>query len=311
MHCSLIICTHNPRRDYLARTLDGLKAQTLEANQWELLVIDNASDNGFASEIDLSWHPRARVILEPTVGLTAARLRGINDSVSELLVFVDDDNVLAPDFLALAIQISERFPFLGAWGGQVIPEYESPPPSWFEPFKYYLTIRQFEGDHWSNLLHQQTTTPVGAGMCVRRQVAQEYARLVREDPIRLGLGRTGSQLYSGEDTDMAFTGCRLGFGTGQFHKLHLMHLIPSGRLTMNYVLRAAEAGEYSRIMLDFIHGRQPVPPTCGLAGKVRAFREWWRQTPPEREVAARARAGFRAACAEVERLQCGQKVQQL
>jgi glycosyltransferase involved in cell wall biosynthesis len=282
----------------------------MSLDQWELLLIDNASTPPLTKRVDLTWHPRARVILEQTVGLTAARLRGIQESISELLVFVDDDNVLGPDFLALALQISERFPFLGAWGGQVIPEYESPPPSWFEPFKYYLTIRQFEGDHWSNLLHQQTTTPVGAGMCVRRSIATEYARLVASDRIRKTLDRTGTCLFSGGDTDFAYTACGMGLGTGQFHKLKLLHLIPSGRLTMDYVLRAAEAGEYSRVMLDFIYGRMPAPAGRGLVGKVRALREWCRQTPRQREVAARARAGFRAACAEVERLQCAQKAQQ-
>ena len=42
---SVIICTHNPRLDYLRRTFDALKLQTLDRDQWELLLIDNASDN--------------------------------------------------------------------------------------------------------------------------------------------------------------------------------------------------------------------------------------------------------------------------
>ena len=34
----VIVCTHNPRLDYLRRTIGGLKRQTLSPEQWELLL---------------------------------------------------------------------------------------------------------------------------------------------------------------------------------------------------------------------------------------------------------------------------------
>jgi glycosyltransferase involved in cell wall biosynthesis len=39
MTATIIICTHNPRRDYLQRTLESLKAQTLSRDRWEFLLI--------------------------------------------------------------------------------------------------------------------------------------------------------------------------------------------------------------------------------------------------------------------------------
>ena len=99
MEISVIICTRNPREDYLRRTLDALKAQSLPKDQWELLVVDNASDAPLAGRFDLSWHPNARHVREEKVGLTHARLHGIAASQADLLVFVDDDNVLRPDYL--------------------------------------------------------------------------------------------------------------------------------------------------------------------------------------------------------------------
>src|SRR6266487_2314818 len=96
---SVIICTHNPRPDYLLRVLDALKAQTLPTEQFELLLIDNASTEPLASTWDLSWHPCSRIIRENDVGLTSARLRGIRESLASMLIFVDDDNVLAKDYL--------------------------------------------------------------------------------------------------------------------------------------------------------------------------------------------------------------------
>src|SRR5271170_3727335 len=105
MECSVIICTHNPRQDYLRLTLEGLEKQTLPKERWELLLIDNASKEPLAGKWDLSWHPNARHIREEELGLTPARLRGIKESKGGLLVFVDDDNVLEVNYLETALDI--------------------------------------------------------------------------------------------------------------------------------------------------------------------------------------------------------------
>ena len=42
---SVIICAHNPRPDSLRRVLDSLAAQTLSKERWELLIVDNASED--------------------------------------------------------------------------------------------------------------------------------------------------------------------------------------------------------------------------------------------------------------------------
>src|SRR5580658_7466146 len=109
---SVIICAHNPRRDYLSRALDALKAQSLPREQWELLLIDNASKEPLANSLDLSWHRGGRHVLEKELGLTPARLRGIREASGEVLVFVDDDNVLAPDYLDHALGIARSHPFV-------------------------------------------------------------------------------------------------------------------------------------------------------------------------------------------------------
>ena len=40
---SVIICTHNPRMDYIDKVLSALKSQSLSQQEWELLLVDNAS----------------------------------------------------------------------------------------------------------------------------------------------------------------------------------------------------------------------------------------------------------------------------
>jgi hypothetical protein len=43
VHASVVICTHNSRLIYLRRVLEALRSQTLPLEQWELLLIDNAT----------------------------------------------------------------------------------------------------------------------------------------------------------------------------------------------------------------------------------------------------------------------------
>jgi hypothetical protein len=252
MHLSVIICTHNPRKDYLTRTLDALKAQTLPKEQWELLLIDNASAEPLAGQRDLSWHPGARHIREETLGLTPARLRGIREAGAELLVFVDDDNVLAPDYLEQAVHIGHQRPYFGMWGGACLPEYETPPPDWAKPYMNYFALFRVPRTVWSNL-KSNATRPVGAGMCIRRQIAKEYASVVATDPLRLLLDRKGTQLTGCGDDDMAYVCVNMGFATARCSCLSLKHLIPASRFEINYMARMVEGTAYSSTILAAIH----------------------------------------------------------
>src|SRR5580704_2138676 len=165
---SVIICTHNPHPNYLARCATALQAQTLPRARWELIVIDNASAPDKAPRLDLSWHPAARLISEEKLGLTPARLRGMREARGDLLVFVDDDNVLDVDFLEAALLIAQDKPFLGSWSGQCRPEFEVPAAAWTRRYWGNLVIREFENDAWSNIPRISATMPCGAGLCVRK-----------------------------------------------------------------------------------------------------------------------------------------------
>lgn len=256
---SVIVCTHNPRRDYINKVLKNLKIQTLPLERWELLLVDNASDHLLSSEIDLSWHISSRYIREEELGLTSARIRGIKESTAETLVFVDDDNVLDSTYLEETLRISKDYPFIGAWGGQILPEFEAPPPDWLKPYEGYLGLREFNKDKWSNLLHQHETTPCGAGLCVRKVVADRYVEMLINNPQRQALDRKGKELSSCGDTDLAFTSCDIGLGTGLFKNLKLTHLIPASRFEKKYFMRLVEGITYSHTILDSIRGHQPSP----------------------------------------------------
>lgn len=250
MKLSVIVCTHNPRPDFLGRTLAALRGQSLAVQQWELLIIDNASHLPLAGALDCSWQPEARIVRENELGLTAARLRGIAEASGDITIWIDDDNVLAPDYLEVALRLGREWPRLGVWGcGDFQPEWETAPQPDFAPYLHYLAVSRAPRDRWSNLLYDFPATPAGAGMCVRADVARRYAAKVKADPRRKALGRTGKGLGACEDHDLAFTAIDLGYGTGVFQALRLTHLMPAGRVQEDYLLRLVEGHACSTVLL--------------------------------------------------------------
>ncbi len=260
MRLSVIICTHNPRYDYLRRTLDALKGQNLPNDQWELLLIDNASAEPLAGRFDLSWHPNARLTSEAELGLTAARLRGICEARGDLLVFVDDDNILEPDYFSTCVRYSDSLPWLGCFGAGIIePVYEEYPATDLLPYVEMLALRNIEGNYWSNV-PDDPWIPWGAGLVVRANVAQAHHHRLTQSETRRILGRKGSSLNSCEDDDFSWTACGMGYGKGITSELRIAHLISTNRIQIDYLLALAEGHSYSRAMLRWVNsGTIPHP----------------------------------------------------
>ncbi|MDO7840924.1 glycosyltransferase [Sphingomonas immobilis] len=256
---SVVICTHNPRDAYFTRVLAALEAQTMPRDAWELVVIDNASKEPLSERYDLSWHPSARFVVEPELGLTPARMRAIDEAVAPLMLFVDDDNVLQPDYLQVAADIGDTHSFLGAWGAGILdPEFESPPEPWAEPHLIQLALRHYDQPHWSNDVSHWESTPVGAGMCIRTVIARLYREELRTDPARARLDRKGDSLDGAGDLDMAYVSRKFGLGWGTFPILSLLHLMPAFRISEDYLLRITEAANASLVVLASRVGR-PIP----------------------------------------------------
>jgi len=296
---SVITCTHNPRRDYLKATVDSLAQQTLGQDRWEYVLIDNASDSGRTPEVDLSWHSHARVVCEEKLGLTSARVRGIRETNGELLVFVDDDNVLDSNYLEQIVKVAEHKPFLGSWSGQCIPRFDQPPPEWTKRYWGNLALRQFDQDVWSNLPRLADTMPCGAGLCVRREVAQHYVRLQEARRERTQLDRKGDSLLSGGDNELAGCACDLGLGVGLITSLKLTHLIPAQRLTVDYLARLAEGIHFSSVLLDA--DRNIDVPVRTILGKVVDQLRLLRLRMPHREISKAVYRGRANARLELER----------
>ena len=302
---SVVIPTHNPREDYLRRVLEALRRQTLVKDLWELVVVDNGSreplkaavgprDYGTtgpqATEVDLSWHANARIVREEGLGLTNARLRGFAETAGEVIVLVDDDNVLAPDYLEQVMGIAREYPFLGTWSGALELELEPGSPAPAKELRHLLCERKPTKEVWSNDRSNFAATPWGAGECIRRAVAEAYATKVAGDPRRRQLDLQGQQLVYGGDTDIAYTGLEMGLGMGVFTSLRIIHLTPKSRCTEEYLLKNCEAHAYSEVLHQWVEHGTISRQRTDLRGRLGVFARCLFGSSLERKIiAARAR----------------------
>lgn len=280
MILSAIIPTHAPRRDYLERTLAALRAQDLPCAEWEVLIVDNASPQPIDAAL-VNWHPHGRVISAPTLGLTHARMAGFTAARGDLLVWIDDDNLLAPDYLSKAVSFFASSPSLGATGGKSIPEYESPPPAWYSPDMAPIGCRDL-GDlrieaRWTTGIPREypNSAPIGAGMAIRKQAMTNWINLVKVDARRASLGRTGAALTSGEDNDINLTLLADGWTLSYEPSLSLTHLIPPRRLTIDYQRRIARATYRDFVRALALHGITPWPSISRWTVPLRKVKAWF------------------------------------
>jgi len=273
---SVIVPTHAPHPGRLVRTLLGLSFQTLPVDRWELVVVDNRSPKQVAP--NLRWHPDARVVREDRLGLTNARLAGGAATRGGVLVFVDDDNVLDPDYLAMVADLFATHSRLGAAGGKSLPEWEVEPAEWVREFAGTLALRDLGDERRiAGPIHPgyPEFSPLGAGMAVRRTAWDAFTRSLAGD-CSAPLDRTGKELSSGGDNDIVLRVLRAGWQVGYFPELKLTHLIPAGRLTRNYLARLNHGIAKSWVQVLARHNLRPWPSASGWSVPFRKWRAYFR-----------------------------------
>lgn len=314
---SVILCTHNPRQAVLEETLAALRRQQpLTEGSWELIIVDNASTPALEGSIDLRGWKSARIVREGRLGLTHARLRGLAEAAGEILVFADDDNLLDETYLRRAAEAMSTDRTLGAAGGKSIARYEAPTPPWFHEVNIDLACRDLgetaQYASWKGVDGAQRSyplcAPIGAGLVIRRDVFAAYASAAAESAGRLGLGRRGADLASGEDNDIVMAVLEQGWRIAYLPGLRLEHVIPAGRLTRDYLAAYAYSTTRTWVRVLDIHGIRPWPaidPRSLTFRKLRAYLTHRAWTGPAAYVRWRGACGQFDGRADVWRTQHG------
>ena len=203
MDLSVIISTYN-RCDNLPQCLDALAQQEdLDRVSWEVILVDNNSSDDtrkVVTQLQERLPIEVRYIFEPQQGLSYARNRGITEARGRCLVFVDDDILVTPRWLA---SIHECFVREGAdaVGGRIHIDPRVRLPKWVDSDP---ELRGFLGQQdlgpEPHRLDGRKDYPFGGNMSFRREVV---ARIGGFDPKlgRTGEGTSRQELFKGEEAD--------------------------------------------------------------------------------------------------------------
>lgn len=131
IRASVIIPTRD-RADLLERCLAALTRQTLTADEFEVVVVDNGSRDATA-QVAASYATRLalRCIVAPELGLHVGRHAGMRAARSDVLMYTDDDAEPEPTWVEAVAQVFEN-PVVGLVGGNNYPRFEGDPPAWLQ-----------------------------------------------------------------------------------------------------------------------------------------------------------------------------------
>ncbi len=257
---SIIICFYNAGNK-LMPTLQHIKALDISSiTACELILVNNNSNdescNIIMKELQgftlLPW----RIVDEKTPGLSNARLKGIAESQYEYILFCDDDNWLAPDYIQKAIPILKSNRNIAVLGGYGEAVSDIKFPEWFVKYQnFYAVGEQFP--HNGRVFGVRNVV-YGAGMIVQRK-AWEY--IVSKGFTFFTLGRTGKSLSSGEDSEMCLAFQIAGFDIWYNNSLRFKHYIEPKRLTITYLQRLqkgmSSSGYVTQFYRRFLFGYTP------------------------------------------------------
>jgi len=231
---SVIICTYN-REKYIYNVLKSLALGTLEHDAYEIVLVDNNCTDNTRKEVDhfCNVFPQVtlRYFVETSQGLSHARNRGIKESKGDLLVYVDDDATVNPEYLKTYADWFASHPETDAAGGPIIPHYETgSEPKWMTYFiKRLLTGYLYFGSKPGPFPGENY--PGGGNAAYRCRVFEKVGL------YNVELGRNGDSLGGGEEKDIFDKMKREGMQFVYLPDAILYHSIPGYKLEPDYFNR--------------------------------------------------------------------------
>ena len=103
------------KASYVRKAVESVVGQTYK--DWELVVVDDCSTDGSGDVVASFTDSRIRLVrLEKNAGVGAARNRGVTESTSHYLCFLDADDWWEPAFLKEMVALIEHHPNAGIYG---------------------------------------------------------------------------------------------------------------------------------------------------------------------------------------------------
>ena len=253
---SILVCCYNPNQKIFSRLLTAISAFHQSSPVHEVILIDNNSDIplksiGFVIDFINSGHNR-KLIVEKKPGLTNSRILGIKEAKYDWVIFFDDDNEPASDYLNKLNKCIFQYPNVACWGpGTISVDFIiNKHQKWLNAYKSTFQERSIKKCIIDNQAWWQDHYPFGTGLVVNKKVALEYIYRITEGVYSLA-DRKGNLLSSGGDVQMVLTAISMGFSVGIHPEIRLNHLIGASKVTNRYLIQHAFGTASSNLPAHF------------------------------------------------------------
>jgi len=240
MFISVIIPTRN-RQELLSIALDSLLYQTIEPEEFEVIVIDNGSTDNTAlicKEYENKFHSLTYAV-ETNDGLHNARHRGLDLAKGDILAYIDDDVKTFPTWLN-SIKKAFQDSNVVLVGGKVLPDFQSSPPWWIS--KMWTTVNNNGKtlgflsliDLGDEIKKIHPIFVFGCNFSIRKHILLEAGGFHPDSlPQNLIICRGDGECWTAKYI------FQKGY-TALYHpKASVYHIIPPGRLTIEYFCKRA------------------------------------------------------------------------
>lgn len=167
---TVLFSTHNGEK-VLQKTLDGYLKQAIDNKAWQIIIIDNASNDSTPSILESFKKKLPLVLLEYNVpGKNKALNSAIKHIKSDFIIITDDDAIPEKDFLLNWIKIKNKQKDYDLFGGNITPLFpkNNLQSSWMRENKF----------HWEEIhaARDLTSRPIeakeifGPNMAVRKSI---------------------------------------------------------------------------------------------------------------------------------------------
>jgi glucosyl-dolichyl phosphate glucuronosyltransferase len=217
---SVIIATHN-RPDSLPQLVASL-APELATGTREIIIAENGTPAPMRLAVEVA---PLKHLHEPRAGKCRIQNRAIAQATGEILVFLDDDLVVAPGYLEAVEQFFDTHREFAAMKGRILPAED--PERKVGPMAVYLDLPI--ADHGDDVIEVRGV--LGANMAFRADVLMQVGPFDE----RLGPGAGGHE----EETEMSQRIRRAGFRIGYAPKALVYHEVDPSRANRDRFIRIA------------------------------------------------------------------------
>lgn len=241
---SALICAYSlDRWAALGAAVASLRAQRRRPDEIILVVDHNPAllERAIGAFRDVRCVPNAG-----SPGLSASRNTGVRYAAGDVIGFLDDDALAAPDWVERLMQayVDERVLGVGGW---LRPRWLVPRPGWLPDEFLWVVGCSYAGLPTSRA---EVRNPIGANMSFRRDV---FAAVGGFEPR---LGRVGRNAAGCEETEFAIR-VRRAFGAGRIllePNALCEHAVGADRVTRPYFRQRCVAEGRSKALISMVAG---------------------------------------------------------